>query len=360
MGILNFSTQLFYKALSAEGSAFCFLYFGMKKPGYFRNFNFNVYICTKIMNDKLLFEAKAAKPFLKWAGGKTQLLDQFKNFFPDELRTGKIRNYYEPFLGSGAVFFFVAHNYPIKKAILSDINEELILTFNVVKKDVEFLIKELKELKTNYLKLHEAKREKYFYDLRADFNVSGKDIDFNRYSDSWINRAAQIIFMNKTCFNGLFRLNRNGEFNVPFGRYKNPSIFDKDNLIKASEVLQIADIHRTDFEEIKKYASEDFFIYFDPPYRPISKTSNFTSYNKDNFTENDQVRLAILFSELGINGNKLMLSNSDPKNKNANDDFFERHYDSSKFKTHRVKALRMINSKADKRGAINELIITNY
>lgn len=310
------------------------------------------------MRNEIEKETKVAKPFLKWAGGKTQLIDQFVKFFPEDFKSGKIKNYYEPFLGSGAVFFYVAQNYPIKKAILSDINEELILAFNVVKRDVEILVSELNELKSTYLKLNEAKREKRFYDLRTEFNRSKKQVDFKNYSSNWIKRAAQIIFLNKTCFNGLFRLNRSGEFNVPFGRYKNPQIYDKENLLKASELLKIADIHQTDFEEIKQYASENFFIYFDPPYRPISKTAYFTSYNKFSFNDDDQLRLAKLFSELGVNGNKLMLSNSDPKNENPNDDFFENAY--SNYNIKRVTANRMINCNSEKRGKINELLIMNY
>lgn len=281
------------------------------------------YICVDVKRNEMIENKTFVKPFLKWAGGKTQLLSQFVNYFPQELTSGRITNYYEPFLGSGAVYFFVAQNYSIKKAILSDINEELILTFNVVKQDVKRLIEELEELKVEYLKLAEKKREDYFYDLRKKFNQSKKQVDFKNYSSKWIKRAAQIIFLNKTCFNGLFRLNRNGEFNVPFGRYKNPQIYDKENLLNASELLKIADIHQTDFEEIKKYDSENFFIYFDPPYRPISKTSSFTSYSQFSFNEIDQLRLAKLYSELGVNGNKLMLSNSDPKNENPNDYFLK-------------------------------------
>ncbi|MCZ7609708.1 MAG: Dam family site-specific DNA-(adenine-N6)-methyltransferase [Ignavibacterium sp.] len=263
-----------------------------------------------------LIEQKYAKPFLKWAGGKTQLLDQFSKYFPKELKNGKIENYYEPFLGSGAVFFFVAQNYRIEKAFLSDINEELILSFNVVKEDVPILIEELKQLKEEYYSLKEKERESFFYKIRNLYNSSKSKINFSNYSYSWINRAAQMIFLNKTCYNGLFRLNKKGEFNVPFGRYRNPRILDEDNLLRVSEILQITEIYLTDFEQVKNFITHNFFIYFDPPYRPISKTANFTSYSKYDFNDEDQIRLAQLFKELGINGNKLMLSNSDPKNEN--------------------------------------------
>lgn len=264
-----------------------------------------------------------AKPFLKWAGGKTQLLEQFTKFFPSELKNGSLKNYYEPFLGSGAVFFFVAQNYPIKKAYLSDINEDLVLTFSVVQKNVFELIDELSIIKAEYIKKSDQEREKYFYEIRDLYNSEKEKIDFYKYNIDWIPRAAKLIFLNKTCFNGLFRLNRKGEFNVPFGRYKNPRIVDEENLLRASEVLQIAKIYLTDFERVKKHISHNFFIYFDPPYRPISKTSSFTSYSKFDFNDDDQIRLAQLYKELGMNGNKLMLSNSDPKNENPSDDFFE-------------------------------------
>src|SRR5690606_40844969 len=290
-----------------------------------------------------LIEQKYAKPFLKWAGGKTQLLQKFSDYFPQELKNGKIENYYEPFLGSGAVFFFIKQNYPIKKAFLTDINEELILTFNVVKSDVTELIEELKSIKEKYISLKQNEQELFFYHIRDTYNQNKTNIDFNNYSPKWISRAAQMIFLNKTCFNGLFRLNRKGEFNVPFGRYKNPKILNEENLLRCSEELQIADIFLTDFENIKDYITSKSFIYFDTPYRPISKTSSFTSYSKFDFNDDDQIRLANLFKDLGVNGNKLMLSNSDPKNENPLDNFFDEQYKS--FTIRRVKAVRMINCK---------------
>lgn len=307
------------------------------------------------MNDSNL---SIAKPFLKWAGGKTQLLEQLNNYFPPELKNGSLKNYYEPFLGGGAVFFFIAQNYPIKKAYLSDVNEDLVLAFSVVQQNVFELIDELTLLKDEYIKRDEHEREKYFYKIRELYNLERIKIDFDKYSSDWIPRAAKLIFLNKTCFNGLFRLNRKGEFNVPFGRYKNPGILDQENLVSASRVLKIAEIFLTDFENIKDKINDDFFIYFDPPYRPISITSSFTSYSKYDFTEDDQKRLAKFYLELGVNGNKLMLSNSDPKNENPSDNFFEKLYD--KFNIIRVKANRMINCNGDKRGKINELLILNY
>lgn len=299
-----------------------------------------------------------AKPFLKWAGGKTQLLEQLNKYFPPELKNGSLKNYYEPFLGGGAVFFFVAQNYPIKNAYLSDINEDLVLVFSVVQQNVFELIDKLTSLKTQYIERDEQEREKYFYKIRELYNDEREKINFKKYSPDWIPRAAKMIFLNKTCFNGLFRMNRKGEFNVPYGRYKNPGILDQENLISANRVLQIAEIFLTDFENIKNKIKEDFFIYFDPPYRPISLTSSFTSYSKYNFTDEDQKRLAQFYNELGANGNKLMLSNSDPKNENPSDHFFEKLYE--RFNIIRVKANRMINCDGNNRGKINELLILNY
>jgi DNA adenine methylase len=302
--------------------------------------------------------SNTAKPFLKWAGGKTQLLQQFTEYFPPELKNGKLKNYYEPFLGSGAVFFYIAQNYSIEKAYLSDINEDLVLTFSVVQRNVIELIDELSSLKSKYLKKNEIEREEYFYRIRNKFNSEKEKINFTKYNPEWIRRAAKLIFLNKTCFNGLFRLNKKGQFNVPFGRYKNPSILDKDNLVNANKALQIAEIFVTDFENIKSKLTSNFFIYFDPPYRPISKTSSFTSYSEYDFTDEDQKRLANFYSSVGINGNKLMLSNSDPKNENTDDHFFEMLY--NEFKIIRVQANRMINCNGNNRGKINELLILNY
>ncbi len=299
-----------------------------------------------------------AKPFLKWAGGKGQLIEEIDKNLPKELKEGKIKYYYEPFLGGGAVFFHVMQKYSLHFAYLSDLNEELILVYSVLQKSVEELITELKTLSHNYLKMTEKEREEYFYNIRSDFNSKRDKTDFKNYSKNWIERAAEIIFLNRTCYNGLFRINKAGYFNVPFGRYKNPRILDKENLRNVSRLLKNAKIFRADFEKIKNIDPHNSFIYFDPPYRPISKTASFTSYSKYDFTDEDQKRLARTFRELNINGNKLLLSNSDPKNENPYDNFFEELYDG--FKIIRVNANRMINCISTRRGQIKELLITNY
>lgn len=311
-----------------------------------------------IQNINISTSVYKAKPFLKWAGGKRQLLDAFIKFYPEELNRLEIENYYEPFIGGGAVFLDVAQRYNIKSAFIYDINEELILTYKVVKKDVLKLISYLKDYRNNYECLNENERSGYFYKTRKEFNSQRIDFDYVNYSPEWIKRAAQIIFLNRTCFNGLFRFNLKGEFNVPVGRYKNPKILDEQNLKKVSELLQIAKIQRADFTEVEKDIKANSFVYFDPPYRPISKTSSFTSYSKNGFGDQQQIELASLFQRLHKKGLKLMLSNSDPKNTDPNDQFFDELY--KKHHIFRIPAKRIINSNAAKRQAINEIVVTNY
>jgi DNA adenine methylase len=299
-----------------------------------------------------------AKPFLKWAGGKGQLLEQIDNFLPNELEDGTITRYLEPFVGSGAVFLYLAKSYKIEEFFILDINEELILAYKTLQKDVEKLIEFLSNLQERYLLLDEDKRKKYYYDLRSLFNLQRKTIDFQNYSQEWIERTAQLIFLNRTCFNGLYRVNNQGDFNVPMGKYKNPLICNSENLRAIAQILQKTQIHCGDFTDCEQWVNERTFIYFDPPYRPISKTSDFTSYSKYNFDDSEQLRLRDFFEQLHKKKAKLILSNSDPKNENPNDDFFEMAYQD--YRIERVKASRNINSNAQKRGKINEILILNY
>ncbi|GAB1451584.1 DNA adenine methylase [Draconibacterium sp.] len=300
----------------------------------------------------------ATKPFLKWAGGKSQLLDKFLDFYPAELKNGEITNYYEPFVGGGAVFFDVAQRFNIKSAVLCDINPELILTYRVIQQDVDKLIEALHTLKKLHTKLDEEAQSKFYYEIRDEFNQNHFNFNYINYSDSWILRAAQIIFMNKTCFNGLFRFNQKGEFNVPAGRYKNPKILDESNLLNVSKLLSIAEIRNAGFETIENEVKENSFVYFDPPYRPISKTSTFTAYSKHKFEDDEQRQLTALFHSLNKKGIKQMLSNSDPKNNDPEDNFFDELY--AVYHISRIPARRMINSDASKRNAINEIVVTNY
>ena len=305
--------------------------------------------------------SKEVKPFLKWAGGKGQLIQQFEEYFPKELKAGLIENYYEPFLGGGAVFFHISNKYKIKKAFLYDINDELIITYLTIKNAVDDLLINLKELKEEYLSLNFDDREKFFYNIRNDFNKDIKIFNYKSFSSNWINRTTQLLFLNKTCFNGLFRLNSKGEFNVPFGKYRNPSIYDEVNIRNASLALQYATIEKRSFHELPKNITGNSFIYFDPPYRPLNKTASFTSYSKFDFTDKEQIELAELFKKLSKQKKiKLMLSNADPHNENINDDFFIKHYTNIGININKVFASRMINSDATKRGKITELIIRNY
>ncbi|MCX7929006.1 MAG: Dam family site-specific DNA-(adenine-N6)-methyltransferase [Patescibacteria group bacterium] len=299
-----------------------------------------------------------AKPFLKWAGGKGQLLDKFKDFYPKQLRQKKIKTFYEPFLGSGAVFFDIAQNYDIESAYLYDINEELILTYQVIQKEVSKLLDFLYRYEKNYLKLDKKQREDFFYDQRTNYNLQRFNIDYEKYSEQWFPRAAQFIFLNRTCFNGLYRVNSKGEFNSPAGDYDNPTICDEKNLLAVHQVLQIAEIKKADFRQVVADLKDKSFVYFDPPYRPISRTANFKSYSKQDFTDNEQIELSKLFRELDKEGIKVMLSNSDPKNNNPTDNFFDEIY--RDYNIFRIPARRMINSDPTKRGAINEIVVTNY
>ena len=299
-----------------------------------------------------------ARPFLKWAGGKGQLLDKFQELYPKQLKQKKIKTFYEPFLGSGAVFFDIAQHYDIKRAYLYDINDELILTYKVIQKDVTKLLDFLYRYQKNYIKLVKKQRQEFFYDQRTNYNLQRFNIDYDKYSEQWFPRAAQLIFLNRTCFNGLYRVNSKGEFNSPAGDYNNPTICDEQNLLAVHQVLQIAEIKKADFKEIITNLKAKSFVYFDPPYRPISKTASFKAYNKKAFADNEQIQLAELFRQLDKRGTQVMLSNSDPKNKDPSDNFFDDIY--SDYNITRVPARRMINSDPTKRTAINEIVVTNY
>jgi len=306
---------------------------------------------TNIFN--AIIQQEPAKPFLKWAGGKSQLLHEIDIRFPVDIGMVEIDTYIEPFVGGGAVFFYLAQRYSdITNFYLYDINEDLIYCYNAIKENVEAVIAELRILQSAfYSKRTSELRKQLYLSIRKEFNLEkGSHFGFAT--------AAKLIFLNKTCYNGLYRVNRKGEFNVPFGDYKKPLLCDDKNLRNVSRVLQKANLFCGDFEESFKYIDEKTFVYLDPPYRPISPTASFTSYSRDDFTEQDQLRLAKFCRRIDAKGAKFLLSNSDPKNEDPNDHFFDDQYDG--FKISIVKATRAINCIGDKRGAINELIITNY
>jgi DNA adenine methylase len=300
----------------------------------------------------------AARPFLKWAGGKTQLLNEFSKRLPGDLKNGKITRYVEPFIGGGAFFFYLNQRFSFEQCYICDANEELTLSYRVIKTDTKKLIADLETLQTDYLSKNDEERESFFYEVRDAFNQKLPGINFKKYNSEWIERTAQIIFLNRTCYNGLFRVNRKGEFNVPFGRYKNPEILNEDNLKDVATLLKTTRILPGDFTRCRKFVDNHTFVYFDPPYRPLNETSSFTSYSKGGFSDTDQVRLFAFFRELDEKGAKVMLSNSDPRNENPDDSFFDDLF--SDYYIERVPAKRMINCNGARRGDISELVITNY
>jgi DNA adenine methylase len=300
----------------------------------------------------------AARPFLKWAGGKGQLLSQIEAYFPLALKHGGMQVYVEAFVGGGALFFHVARSYPRVRSILSDVNPELILAYRTIQRDTGGLIEQLTDLERRYLSLPEEDRRAFYYQLRRYYNLQRRQVDYDSYQPIWIERTAQLIFLNRTCFNGLFRVNGRGDFNVPFGRYKNPRICDAPNLRAVSNLLQDVTIQWGDFTSIAPYAGPEVFIYFDPPYRPLSKTARFTAYSTVDFDDTEQLRLAGFYRQLHQTGARLMLSNSDPRNIDPDDDFFERAYRG--FRIERLQSARNINRDPRGRGPISELLIVNY
>lgn len=299
------------------------------------------------------------KPFLKWAGGKKQLLMKFNERLPSCIKdNGVIERYVEPFVGGGAMFFFLKNHYTINESILLDINRELVMAYEVVKRDHSSLIEMLKEIEEKHLKLDESDRKKNYYRIRDIFNAEIMDFNFENYNHQWIERTSKLIFMNKTCYNGLFRQNKKGEFNVPFGKYNNPKICDENNLKQVNKALMDTEIFLSDFTHSEIHVHKGTFVYLDPPYKPISKTSNFTTYSREGFSDADQVTLAEYFKMMDRRGAYLMLSNSDPKNNNLYDDFFDRLYNG--YSIERVPAKRNINRNAKDRGVLCEIIVRNY
>ena len=292
-----------------------------------------------------------ARPFLKWAGGKAQLLDQIAAYLPKELTQGKIRRYVEPFVGGGAVFFHIAQTYDIEEFVILDINEELIGAYTTVRDNVRDLVTLLADMESSYLAMGQEERKDHYYAVRSKFNSRAREVGS-------VERTAQLIFLNRTCYNGLFRVNAKGAFNVPFGTYKNPAFCFADNLHAVSGILQRADIRCGDFESSAGVVDKKTFVYFDPPYRPISRTALFNSYAKYDFDDSEQLRLAKFYRALDTKGAKLMLSNSDPKNEDPTDSFFDNAYQG--FRIERLQASRMINRDAAKRGKICELLVMNY
>lgn len=296
--------------------------------------------------------AKNAKPFLKWAGGKGQLLKEIECYYPFD--DCKITKYAEPFVGGGAVLFDILSKYDLKQIYISDINAELINSYCVVRDNIDDLIKILYTMQNEFIPLDTDSRKIYYNEKRERFN----DLKVNGNEKINIEKAALMIFLNKTCFNGLFRVNKKGLFNVPMGSYKNPMICDEANLRAVSEKLKNVTIVCGDYRESADFIDEYTFVYFDPPYRPLTDTSSFTAYTENLFNDNEQIELAKFVDEMHRKGAKIVISNSDPKNSNTEDDFFDNIYSAHNIK--RVEATRMINSNSEARGKIKELLISNF
>ena len=292
------------------------------------------------------------KPFIKWVGGKGQLLSEINKLYPVEL--GKnINKYAEIFLGGGAVLFDILSKYKLDEVYISDKNLELINTYKSIRDNVDILIKSLKEMEEQYIPLDNENRKDYYYKKREEYNSLKINSEVNN-----IEKAVLFIFLNKTCFNGLYRVNKKGKFNVPMGAYKKPKICDEENLKNVSLTLRNVKIVYADYRESEKFIDDKTFVYIDPPYRPLNITSSFTSYTENDFNDKEQIELAEYINVLNKKGAKIVISNSDPKNNDIDDNFFDKLY--KNYNINRVKATRMLNSNASLRGAINELLITNY
>lgn len=289
------------------------------------------------------------KPFIKWVGGKTQLIESIEKVLPKDFNNQTNLTYIEPFVGGGAVLFWILQKYPnIKRAVINDINPDLTTTYNIIKTNPKELIIELRSISSEYLPLSEEKRKEYYLSKRDRFNTK---------SLKPIENSALFIFLNRTCFNGLYRVNSRGLFNVPFGKYANPKICDEQTILADSELLQKVEILTGDFEATLKHVGENNFFYFDPPYKPLSETSSFNSYTKEEFNDKEQIRLSEFCQRIDLMGHRFILSNSDVKGKNPHDNFFDDLY--NQFDINRVFATRMVNANANKRGKLTELLITN-
>ncbi|NLK46602.1 MAG: DNA adenine methylase [Treponema sp.] len=289
-----------------------------------------------------------AKPFVKWVGGKTQLLDEIKQKYPP-----RIKKYCEPFVGGGAVLFDILNTFHPKEVLINDINVELINTYTQIKKNCADLIYELSKIQNKYRSSSNEENKIFFYEKRDRYNEL---IIYGKESDN-LEKATLFILLNKTCFNGLYRVNSKGLFNVPFNNAKNPLICDEGNLKACSKQLQNVKMLTGDYKKCKSFIDDKTFVYLDPPYRPITETSAFTSYSENQFADREQIELGNFIEELSLKGAQILASNSDPKNTDKDDNFFDDLY--SNFEIQRIQASRMINSNAKKRGAINELLISN-
>lgn len=292
-----------------------------------------------------------AKPFIKWVGGKGQLIEQPEALLPADFAERENVTYIEPFVGGGAMLFYMLQTYPnIKSAVINDINPDLTLCYQIVRDNPIELIKSLGTIQTAYHTLQTEEERKAFFLLQRD--------KFNTKSLNPIENTTIFFFLNRTCFNGLYRVNKAGKFNVPFGKYATPTICDAPTIYADSKVLQKVEILTGDFEQTFAKIKDNTFFYFDPPYRPLSSTSNFNDYSKEDFNDNAQIRLKLFCDRLNEAGVDFMLSNSDCLGKDGKDRFFDDLF--IDYRIERVWASRNVNAIASKRGIITELLVRNY
>ncbi|MDO4751508.1 MAG: DNA adenine methylase [Akkermansia sp.] len=292
-----------------------------------------------------------AKPFIKWVGGKGQLLSQLDVLLPPDFAEWPNATYIEPFVGGGAMLFHMLSHYPnIKKVVINDINADLTTCYKTVRDEPEKLLTSLKNIQREYDSLKdEDSRSDFYYEMRSLYNEKNHDGVLN---------TTLFFFLNRTCFNGLYRVNAKGGFNVPFGKYENPSIYDENVIYADSVLLKKVEILTGDFENTLGKMRDNTLVYFDPPYRPLSNTSSFNKYSKEDFNDAAQVRLKEFCDKIHGIGAHFMLSNSDCRIKIEEDDFFDVLY--SEYNIERVWASRCLNSNANKRGKLTEILVRNF
>ena len=293
------------------------------------------------------------KPFVKWAGGKGQILPYIRSKYPVQLGND-IDKYCEPFVGGGAVLFDILSSYELDKILINDINSELINAYLQIQNNIFDLLTLLESFQNQYHPLSKEDQKLVYLKHRDEFNF----LKLNENNDVNLEKAALFIFLNRTCFNGLYRVNKKGLFNVPVGSYKKPLIYDKSNLLKLNELLQNVQIRCSDYKSCMPFIDSQTFVYIDPPYRPLSQTSNFTAYSEVSFTDKEQIELSNFIDCIHKKGAKVLVSNSDPKNEDITDFFFDNLYE--RYQIERIPAKRIINCNAENRGEINELLINNY
>ena len=292
-----------------------------------------------------------AKPFIKWVGGKSQLISQLDELLPHDFREWDDVTYIEPFIGGGAMLFHLLSNYPnIRRAVINDINTDLTTCYEVVRDIPGALITALQNIQEEYDRLtSESAREELYYQMRAKFNTKALDK---------IENTVLFFFLNRTCFNGLYRVNKKGGFNVPFGKYESPTFFNEEVIYADSELLQNVEIMNGDFEDTFSRIQGRTLFYFDPPYRPLSNTSSFNNYSKEDFNDDAQIRLKKFCDRIHAAGAHFMLSNSDGRGKDIHDTFFDDLY--SAYSIERVWASRCVNSNVSKRGKLTEILVSNF